>query len=119
MNSGQELIDDLDLAACARHIPQAVDVLGHGVQHGLSDCIGLRVARRHHRDVACRCLGGAPGDRCIQIVNPTFAQAGFHSRGPRWIHCGAHHKDTVWAHGSHTARVPKEHLFGLGRVDHH
>ena len=64
----QQLVDDLDFAACTRAVTQLVYRGGHGVQHRLGQRIGGGFARGHHGHLAAGSLGRATGDGRIHIL---------------------------------------------------
>ena len=67
VHAGQQLVDDLHLAAVAGAVAEAVDLGRHRVEAGLGLRPGRVAGRAHHRHLARRGLGGAAGDRRVDV----------------------------------------------------
>ena len=123
----QQLVDDLDLAACASRITQLVDFASHGIQKRLGHDIGGRPSGGHHGHLPARRLGSAARNRCVNIEKPHGSQPRFKRHRPIRVYCRAHHEDAARLHGGSTTRararactisITKQHGLGLGRIDH-
>ena len=119
MHAGKQLVDDLDLAARAGLVAQAVDIAGHGIEQGTDSRVGLGRGSGHHGHLATSSLGGAARNGRIDIKNAELGQACLQGDGPVRVDRGTHHKHTAGRHGGGAALVAKQHRLGLGSVDHH
>ncbi|MDT4825143.1 hypothetical protein FQZ97_584170 [compost metagenome] len=122
MHAGQQLVDDLHLAARAGRIAQAVDLGGHRVEHRAGLFIRRGGAGGHHRHLAARGLGGAAGDRRVEVQDALLRKARLERHRPVRVDGGAHHEQAAGLHRCRAAgrgAVAEQHRLGLRRVDDH
>ena len=80
VHAGQQLVDDLHLAAGAGAVAQPVDLAGHRVEQRAGLGIGLGPGRGHHRHLAAGGLGGAAGDRRVDVEDALRAPGALRAR---------------------------------------
>ncbi len=118
VHAGEQLVDDLDLAAGAGAIAELVDLASHGIEHGLGLGVGFGGAGGHHRHFTIGGLGGAAGNGRVDVQQTLVGKALFQRDRPIGVYRGAHHENGSRSHGRGTAVGTEKHLFGLLRIDH-
>ncbi|OMP13261.1 hypothetical protein COLO4_01989 [Corchorus olitorius] len=112
VHAGQQLVDDLDLAARARLVAQAIDLAGHGVEHMARRRICLGRGRGHHRHLARGSLGRPAGDGAIHIQNALLRETRLQRNRPVRVDRGTHDERAARSHGGRCTGLSEQHSFG-------
>ena len=98
VHAGEELVDDLHLAAVAGAVAEPVDLGGHRVQERLGHRPRRVAGRAHHRHLARRRLGGAARDRRIDVEQAHRLEAALERDRDVRVDGRAHHEDAARPH---------------------
>ena len=118
VHAGEQLVDDLDLAAVAGTVAELVDIGGHRIERLANLRVGLGAARRHHRHLSRGSLGGAARNRRIQVEQSNFGQAPLERHRPVGVDGGAHHEHAAGCQRGGGTAFAEQHGFGLRGIDH-
>ena len=121
--AGQQLVDDLDLAAGTSAVAQSIHLGSHGVKQVIRVGISIGLGGGHHRHLAAGRARGAPRNGRVDVMQPQRIEFGLKPHGELGVHSRAHDKGTAAFHVRGATRAvstrAKQHLLGLRRIDHH
>ena len=118
VHAGEQLVDDLHLAAVAGRLAEPIDPGRHRVERSAGLRIGRGAPRGHHRHKARRGLRRAAGDRRVEVQEALRREPPFQRDRPRRIHRRTHHEEAARLHRRRRAVGPEQHGLGLRGVDH-